>query len=36
MQDRSWSLATFSKESFPKLDGEPKYLAYLLVFKTKK
>jgi hypothetical protein len=27
MQDGSWSWATHSKESFPKLDGSPKYLA---------
>jgi RNA polymerase sigma-70 factor (ECF subfamily) len=27
MQDGSWSWATHSKESFPKLDGKPKYLA---------
>jgi len=27
MQDKSWSWATFSKESFPKVDGKPKYLA---------
>jgi hypothetical protein len=27
MQDGSWSWATLSKESFPKLDGKPKYLA---------
>ena len=27
MQDRSWSWAQASKESFPTLDGKPKYLA---------
>jgi len=27
MQDESWSWATLSKESFPKIDGKPKYLA---------
>jgi RNA polymerase sigma-70 factor (ECF subfamily) len=27
MQDGSWSWSTLSKESFPKLDGKPKYLA---------
>ena len=27
MKDRGWSWVTYSKESFPKLDGEPKYLA---------
>jgi RNA polymerase sigma-70 factor (ECF subfamily) len=27
MQDGSWAWSTFSKESFPKLDGKPKYLA---------
>src|SRR5580693_1698446 len=27
MQDGSWSWAMHSKESFPKLDGKPKYLA---------
>ena len=27
MQDRTWSWATLTKESFPKLGGEPKYLA---------
>jgi hypothetical protein len=27
MQDRSWSWAQASKESFPALDGKPKYLA---------
>ena len=27
MQDGSWSWTTLSKESFPKLDGKPKYLA---------
>jgi RNA polymerase sigma-70 factor (ECF subfamily) len=27
MEDASWSWATFSEESFPKLDGKPKYLA---------
>lgn len=27
MQDGSWSWATVSKESFPKGDGKPKYLA---------
>lgn len=27
MQDDSWSWTTLSKESFPKLDGKPKYLA---------
>jgi hypothetical protein len=27
MQDGSWSWATASKESFPKLDGKPKYLS---------
>lgn len=27
MQDASWSWATLSKESFPKMDGKPKYLA---------
>ncbi|HPM84325.1 MAG TPA: Ig-like domain-containing protein [Candidatus Anammoximicrobium sp.] len=26
MQDGSWSWSTVSKESFPKLDGAPKYL----------
>lgn len=26
MQDGSWSWSTLSKESFPKLDGKPKYL----------
>src|SRR5215469_11758627 len=26
MQDGSWSWATLSKESFPKMDGKPKYL----------
>lgn len=26
MQDGAWSWVTLSKESFPKLDGEPKYL----------
>ena len=26
MQDRTWSWATLSKESFPTLDGKPKYL----------
>jgi RNA polymerase sigma-70 factor (ECF subfamily) len=27
MQDESWSWATLSEESFPKIDGKPKYLA---------
>lgn len=27
MQDGSWSWVTLSKESFPKMDGQPKYLA---------
>jgi RNA polymerase sigma-70 factor (ECF subfamily) len=27
MQDGSWSWATLSEESFPKMDGKPKYLA---------
>ncbi len=27
MQDASWSWGTLSKESFPTLDGKPKYLA---------
>jgi hypothetical protein len=27
MQDGSWSWSTLSEESFPKLDGKPKYLA---------
>jgi Bacterial Ig-like domain len=27
MQDGSWSWATLSEESFPKVDGKPKYLA---------
>ena len=27
MQDGSWSWVTHSKESFPKMDGKPKYLA---------
>ena len=27
MQDGSWSWSTVSKESFPKVDGKPKYLA---------
>jgi hypothetical protein len=27
MQDGSWSWTTLSKESFPNLDGKPKYLA---------
>jgi hypothetical protein len=27
MQDGTWSWTTLSKESFPKLDGKPKYLA---------
>ena len=27
MQDDSWSWTMLSKESFPKLDGKPKYLA---------
>ena len=27
MQDGSWSWATLSKESFPQLNGQPKYLA---------
>ena len=27
MADGSWSWVTLSKESFPKLDGKPKYLA---------
>lgn len=27
MQDASWSWATLSKESFPNMDGKPKYLA---------
>jgi hypothetical protein len=27
MQDDTWSWSTLSKESFPKLDGKPKYLA---------
>ena len=27
MQDGSWSWSTLSKESFPQVDGEPKYLA---------
>ena len=27
MQDGSWSWSTLSKESFPKMDGKPKYLA---------
>ena len=27
MQDGSWSWTLLSKESFPKLDGKPKYLA---------
>lgn len=27
MTDGSWSWATHSKESFPQLDGQPKYLA---------
>src|SRR5215471_300226 len=26
MQDGSWSWTTLSKESFPKMDGKPKYL----------
>ena len=26
MQDGSWSWSTLSKESFPKVDGKPKYL----------
>jgi RNA polymerase sigma-70 factor (ECF subfamily) len=26
MKDRTWSWSTLSKESFPRLDGEPKYL----------
>src|SRR5881628_1412325 len=26
MQDASWSWATLSKESFPTMDGKPKYL----------
>ena len=26
-EDRSWSWTTVSKESYPKVDGEPKYLA---------
>jgi hypothetical protein len=27
MQDGTWSWSTLSKESFPKVDGKPKYLA---------
>ncbi len=27
MQDGSWSWSTLSKDSFPKIDGKPKYLA---------
>ncbi|HUP79225.1 MAG TPA: Ig-like domain-containing protein, partial [Pirellula sp.] len=27
MKDRGWSWVTYSKESFPKQEGEPKYLA---------
>ncbi|MDY3556803.1 Ig-like domain-containing protein [Gemmata sp. JC717] len=27
MQDKSWSWSTVSEESFPALDGKPKYLA---------
>jgi RNA polymerase sigma-70 factor (ECF subfamily) len=27
MQDGSWTWSTLSKESFPKVDGKPKYLA---------
>ncbi len=27
MQDGTWSWATLSKESFPKVEGKPKYLA---------
>src|SRR5437763_2913819 len=27
MQDGSWSWVTHSKQSFPKIDGKPKYLA---------
>jgi RNA polymerase sigma-70 factor (ECF subfamily) len=27
MRDGSWSWATLSEESFPKIDGKPKYLA---------
>lgn len=27
MQDGTWSWATLSKESFPKMEGKPKYLA---------
>jgi RNA polymerase sigma-70 factor (ECF subfamily) len=27
MQDGSWSWSTLSKESFPEVDGKPKYLA---------
>ena len=27
MQDGSWSWSALSKESFPKMDGKPKYLA---------
>lgn len=27
MQDKSWSWSTLSKESFPPLDGQPRYLA---------
>lgn len=27
MRDASWSWVIFSKESFPKMDGKPKYLA---------
>lgn len=27
MQDGTWSWSTVSKESFPKIDGKPKYLA---------
>jgi RNA polymerase sigma-70 factor (ECF subfamily) len=27
MQDGSWSWSSLSKESFPKVDGKPKYLA---------
>ena len=27
MRDGSWSWSTLSQESFPKLDGKPKYLA---------
>jgi hypothetical protein len=27
MRDRTWSWSTLSKQSFPKVDGKPKYLA---------